>query len=91
MTGQKISERIMEVNFKWGQGYLQRKEIKSKIKVFVKTFHGKREVHEFTVLITDKIDKLRELLTAIDPEEMSSYKVIRIVYPMGTLKTLSLE
>lgn len=28
----------------------------------VKTFHGTRQTYEFIVLISDKVDKLRELL-----------------------------
>jgi hypothetical protein len=43
------------------------------------------------VLISDKVDKLRELLTQREPEEMSSYHVIKLVYPMGTLKHLNLD
>lgn len=65
--------------------------IRSKIKILVKTFHGKRQTYEFNVLISDKVDKLRELLTQREPEEMSSYHVIKLVYPMGTLKHLNLD
>jgi hypothetical protein len=43
------------------------------------------------VLVSDKLDKLRELLMQREPEEMSSYHVIRLVYPMGTIKNLSLD
>jgi hypothetical protein len=57
----------------------------------VKTFHGKRTNFELTVLITDKVDKLREYLIQREPEEMSSYHVIRLVYPMGTIKNLNLD
>lgn len=62
----------------------------------MKTFHGshnngKRETYEFTVTITDKLEKLKELLLQKDPEEMSSYHVIKFVYPMGVLRTLSLD
>jgi hypothetical protein len=57
----------------------------------VKTFHGKRQNYEFTVLIADKVDKLRELLTQKDPEEMSSYHFIKIVYPMGTVKNVNMD
>jgi hypothetical protein len=57
----------------------------------VKTFHGKRQNFEFTVLITDKLEKLRELLMQREPDEMSSYHVIKLVYPMGTLKNLNIE
>jgi hypothetical protein len=65
--------------------------IRSKIKVNVKTFHGKRTNYEFTVLISDKLDKLREYLMQREPEEMSSYHVIRLVYPMGVIKNLNLD
>jgi len=65
--------------------------IRSKIKVHVKTFHGKRMNYDFTVLVSDKLDKLRELLMQREPEEMSSYHVIRLVYPMGTIKNLNLD
>lgn len=65
--------------------------IRSKIKVHVKTFHGKRMNYDFTVLISDKLDKLCELLMQREPEEMSSYHVIRLVYPMGTIKNLNLD
>jgi hypothetical protein len=47
--------------------------------------------HEFTVLVSDKLEKLRELLIQREPEEMSGYHVIRLVYPMGTLKNLNLD
>lgn len=70
---------------------LQKSMIRSKIKVHVKTFHGKRMNYDFTVLISDKLDKLRELLMQREPEEMSSYHVIRLVYPMGTIKNLNLD
>lgn len=69
----------------------QRKDIRTKIKVHVKTFHGKRQNHEFTVSITDKLDKLRDLLFQREAEEMSTYHVIKIVYAMGTLKSLNLD
>jgi hypothetical protein len=42
-------------------------------------------------LITDKLEKLRELLLQREPEEMSSYHLIKLVYPMGTLKNLNLD
>jgi hypothetical protein len=65
--------------------------IRSKINIQVKTFHGKKQNYEFNVRISDKVDKLRELLMQREPEEMSSYHVIKLVYPMGTLKNLNLE
>lgn len=57
----------------------------------MKTFHGKRTNYEFTVLITDKLEKLRDLLFQREPDEMSTYHVIKLVYAMGTLRNLNLE
>lgn len=57
----------------------------------VKTFHGKRENYEFTVLVSDKIEKLRELLMQKEPEEIQSYHVLKFIYPMGTIRYLSLD
>jgi hypothetical protein len=57
----------------------------------VKTFHGKRQTYEFTVTITDKLEKLRDLLIKKDPDEMSSYHVIKFVFPQGVMKNLMLE
>lgn len=34
---------------------------------------------------------MRDLLAQREPEEMSSYHVIRLVYPMGVLKNLNLD
>lgn len=65
--------------------------IRSKIKVLVKTFHGARKSYEFQVSISDKVEKLRDLLTQREPEEMGSYHMIKLVYPMGILKNLNLE
>lgn len=80
------------MNFKWGgKGFIQRREIRSKIKIYVKTFHSKREDHEFSVSISDKIEKLKGLLASRDPEEMSAYHFIKIMYPMGTMRTLNFE
>jgi tripartite motif-containing protein 9/67 len=59
--------------------------------VHVKTFHGKRTNFEFTVLITDKLDRLRELLVEREPDEMCSYHVLKFVYAMGSLKNLPLD
>jgi hypothetical protein len=42
-------------------------------------------------MITDKVDKIREMLLQEEPEEMHSYHLIRIVYPMGKLRNLNLE
>lgn len=70
---------------------MQRKDIRTKIKVHVKTFHGKRENYEFTVNISEKLEKLRDLLYQRDAEEMSTYHVIKFVYAMGTLKNLNLD
>jgi hypothetical protein len=51
----------------------------------VKTFHGTRVNYDFTVSIFDKLDKIRTLLFERDPDEMSSYHVLKFVYAMGVL------
>lgn len=57
----------------------------------MKTFHGKRNNYEFTVHITDKLEKLRDLLFQREPDEMSTYHVIKLVYAMGSVKILNLD
>lgn len=57
----------------------------------MKTFHGKRNTYEFTVSISDKLDIIRELIMEKEPDEMSSYHVIKLVYPMGSIKNLNLD
>jgi hypothetical protein len=57
----------------------------------LKTLHGKRTNYEFTVSITDKLEKLRDMLYQREPDEMASYHVLKFVYAMGTVKTLSLD
>lgn len=57
----------------------------------MKTFHGKRVNYEFTVGISEKLEKLRDLLYQKESEEMSTYHVIKFVYAMGTLKNLDLN
>lgn len=100
-SAQNHGESIIEVRYNWGLGFIQvsfnrltdfqRKEIRSKIKVQVKTFHGNRTNYEFIVSITDKLDRLRELLCQREPEEMTSYHVIKFIYAMGTMRTLALD
>ena len=57
----------------------------------MKTFHGKRTNNDFTVGISDKLEKIRDLLYQKEPEEMSTYHVIKFVYAMGSVKNLDLN
>lgn len=57
----------------------------------MKTFHGKRTNYDFTVGISDKLEKIRDLLYQKEPEEMSTYHVIKFVYAMGSVKNLDLN
>jgi hypothetical protein len=43
------------------------------------------------MLISDKVEKLKDLIEAQAPEEMQSYHLIKLIYPMGILKNLSLD
>jgi hypothetical protein len=48
--------KIVEVSFlKGGCGFIQRRELKTHLKIYVKVFHGQRKVHEIDVAIMDKI------------------------------------
>jgi hypothetical protein len=40
--------------------------------------------------ISDKLEKIRDLLYQKEPDEMCTYHVIKFVYAMGTLRTLDL-
>jgi hypothetical protein len=42
-------------------------------------------------MISDKLEKIRELLHQRETEEMGSYHVVRLVYAMGSLKNLNLD
>ena len=70
------------------KGYLSRGELKTRITVFVKVFHGKRETHKFSVSILDKIGIIYERLMALDPQAMKQYYDYRLLYPMGRLRRL---
>lgn len=39
----------------------------------VKTLHGQRKTHTFQVSIFDKVDKIKEKLQELEPEDMQSY------------------
>jgi len=41
--------------------------------------------------VTDKLSKIIKFLNEIDFDEMRKYHEYRLVYPMGTLKTLDLD
>jgi len=67
----KIYNKIMHVKFRWGgDGYIQRRLISSKITVNVKTLHGQRKTHTFQVSIFDKVEKIRDKLDELEPEDM---------------------
>jgi len=82
----------MTVNFRWGGiGYIQRRLISSKITINVKTLHGQRKTYTFQVSIFDKVDKIREKLHELSPEDIQSYPTPRLIYPMGKLRILDME
>lgn len=43
------------------------------------------------MLISDKLERLKDLISEKEPEEMSSYHLIKFIYPMGTLKNLLID
>ncbi|CAI2381496.1 unnamed protein product [Moneuplotes crassus] len=82
--------RIVSVNFNWGgEGRLTKKQIKIKIRIFVKTFFGNRTKHEVVVGINDRVESLVDKLNTND--ELSCFHVIKFIYPMGRVKHLSMS
>ena len=74
---------------KGGEGYIQRRELKTHIFISVKVFHGKKQNHVFKVSILDRIQVIMDRLRRIDQAEMQQYYNTRLVYPMGFLRNLS--
>ena len=70
---------------------MQRTKIKSRVKVLVKTLHGLRATHRITLDIMEPLEKVKERLMELEPEEMSQYRTIKLIYPMGKLRTLALD
>ena len=69
----------------------QRRLISSKITVNVKTLHGQRKTHTFQVSIFDKVEKIRDKLDSLEPEDMRQYPSPRLIYPMGKLRILDMN
>ena len=57
----------------------------------MKTLHGQRKTYTFQVSIFDKVDKIREKLHELSPEDIQSYPTPRLIYPMGKLRILDME
>lgn len=70
---------------------LQRSKIKSRVKVLVKTLHGLRATHRITLDIMEPFEKVKERLYELEPEEMMQYCTVKLIYPMGKLRTIALD
>jgi len=57
----------------------------------VKTLHGKRLTHKITLDIMEPLEKVKERLFELEPQEMAHYHSFKIIYPMGKLRTLALD
>lgn len=88
----ELYDQIVHVKMRWGgDAYIKRSMLRSRIEVNVKTFHGQRKTHKVNVSIIDLIDKIREKLQEIEPNEMGLYHTVKLVYPMGHVKILPLD
>lgn len=68
---ENAQNKIVEVTFlKCGWGYIQRRELKTHLKIYVKVFHGARETHEISVGIMDKIQVIYDQLHKRDEKGM---------------------
>ena len=57
----------------------------------MKTLHGRRATHKITIDIMSPMDKVRERLYELEPDEMAQYRSVRLIYPMGRLRSLPLD
>ena len=55
---------------KGGWGFIQRRELKTHLTIYVKVFHGKREVYEVKVALMDKIQVIFDQLHKRDEKGM---------------------
>lgn len=85
-----VGNTIVKVEFcKGGEGFIKREELKTKIKIFVKVFHGNRKNHQFEVSILDKIHSIYEKLIEVDGTNIKQYYQLSLMYPMGYLRNLN--
>jgi hypothetical protein len=93
--------RIIPIDYRWGgKGYLRKECIKKKIIIYVKTFYASRTKHRFEVDINSKVGTLigktisqnynSKIEKLGDEEEIASYHVIKFMYPMGRMRSVSL-
>ena len=47
--------------------------------------------HKITLDILSPLEKVKDRLQELEPEEMSAYRSIKLIYPMGKLRTLQLD
>ena len=59
--------------------------------MLVKTLYGKRKTHKVSVDIMTPLEKVKEQIAMMDPVEMAQYHSVKLIYPMGKLKTLPLD
>lgn len=82
-------KRIIQVKYSWGgSGFIKKSNISKKITIHVKTFYGERIKEKFEVDINSEVGSLVEKLA--NKEEVNSYHIIKFMYPMGRMRSLSL-
>jgi len=86
----KILDKLVTIKLAWGGiATLQRRDIKSRITICVKTLFGARKSHNISVSILNTPAEIRKILGQIYPDEMESFHTIKIIYPMTKLYTLN--
>ena len=53
--------------------------------------HGHRATHRITLDINDPLEKIKERLYELEPDEMNQYCTLKLIYPMGKLRVLALD
>ena len=81
--------RIVQVTYKQGAlGFIRKENMAKKITIFVKTFYGDRVKEKFEVDINAEVGSLVSRMA--NKDEVNSYHIIKFMYPMGRMRSLSL-
>lgn len=81
--------RIVQVTYKQGAlGFIRKENMARKITIYVKTFYGDRAKEKFEIEINAEVGSL--VTRMANKEEVNSYHIIKFMYPMGRMRSLSL-
>jgi hypothetical protein len=81
--------RLITVKYRQGAvGVIKKHSLSKKITIFVKTFYGERLKEKFEIDIHAEVGSLVSKMA--NKDEVNSYHIIKFMYPMGRMRSLSL-